>query len=298
MLLSSKIEKEILKPKSSSILELIIIWLIVAGFIVAIYYNAYTTSHNQNQNQITTATNRILTCNNYVFNTFLYVILGLVLIVAICMLNDKIPIIPSFLSNIFIYNRTTTITITTILFNVLLIIIVLLVLLGLIYLTKTTDPNKTLEINVYWFSFIYILASLFYFIYVVSRVLNVFYLGCIIVIIISVITSIIAVKYPHLINPIMKRDIIIAFIFLFVITIIIPFIISDYKLLMKVYIAIIIGFIILFILFLLSEVSDVRNRASQCTIPNYPGEALMITYDIWIILRDVLRLLIFHQLRK
>ena len=277
--------KQQLQLKPSSILELIISWLIVAGLIISIYYNAYTKDplpSTSSPYQVS------LTCDNYVLNTFLYVILGLVLIVSLCMLNDRIPIIPEFLFKFQTNN---------IIFNIILIIIIISLLLGLIYLTKSTDPNRTFVINTYWFGFIYILACIFYFIYQYSRILNVFYLGCIIVIIISITTCIIALEYPYLIDAKMKNNIFFIFIILFIIAIGVPFIIKDIQTLIKIYIVIIIGFIIIFILFLLSEVATLRTKAIQCKIPNYPGEALMITYNIWIILKDVLNLLVLHRLR-
>jgi hypothetical protein len=274
------------QKQPSSILELIISWLIVAGFIIAIYYNAYTKDLSLSSSSTPYQVN--LTCDNYVLNTFLYVILGLVLIVSLCMLNDRIPIIPEFLF---------TFQINNIIFNIILIIIIITLLLGLIYLIKSTDPNRTLLINAYWFGFMYILACVFYFIYQYSRILNVFYLGCIIVLIISISTCIISLEYPYLIDTRMKNNILFIFIILFIVAIGIPFIIKDIQTLIKIYIVIIIGFIILFILFLLSEVATLRIKATQCKIPNYPAESLMITYNIWIIFKNVLNLLVFNRLR-
>jgi FtsH-binding integral membrane protein len=225
------------------------------------------------------------TCDDYVYNTFLYVILGLLLVITLCMINDKLPILPDMIKIIehFGDNLLTLIVIS---------IIIIVLLVTLMYLTKKTDPTNVLLIHTYWSAFIYMLAALLYILYIISRYMGVFKMGILITAIIVGITIYIGYTYPTLITPQMRSILIGALIAVIIISFMSVFLIKDPVTLGYVMVGITIASLLLFIAFLLMEVGKVRENSKTCVVPNYPGESVLIIYDIVIIFENVLRLLI------
>lgn len=160
------------------------------------------------------------------------------------------------------------------------------------YLTKTSDPTNIFRIHAYWGVFIYLLASLLYFLYIVSRYMNVFQIGILITAVIVGITTYIGYTYPTLITPQMRNILIGALIVIIIISFGAIFFVKDPKTLSLIMLFVTVASLLLFIAFLLMEVGKVRENSKTCVVPNYPGESVFIIYDIIIILEDVLRLLI------
>jgi FtsH-binding integral membrane protein len=264
---------------SASLFEILAGSVLVLITIVAIYRKTY------NDGQAPP------TCDNYVLNTFLYVILGLLLIILLCMINDKVPILPDITKMLLKTNG-----------NIWMILLILLVIFGLlllfIYMTKNGDPRNVLLIHAYWGSFIYILAVLLYLLYLISRLFGVFYIGMGITAILVVIVSYIGYTYADLIDPSYRLWLIGALIAIIVIGVVAVLFVRDPIILSAIMLGITIASFVIFVLFLLIEVSIVRQNAKTCIIPNYPAESLLIIYDIFIIFKDILRLLIYGRNSK
>jgi FtsH-binding integral membrane protein len=267
-------DKAILKLKNAagaSLTDIIIGAVLVLFTIAVIYKQTYNNGTKP-------------TCDDYVYNTFLYVILGLLLVITLCMVNDKLPILPDI---------TRIIQITNNLFALFIILILLIAIMGyFMYLTKTSDPTNIISIHVYWGIFIYILASFLYFLYLAARYMNVFQIGMLITAIIVGITSYIGYTYPTLITPEMRTFLIGALIVVILVGVGSVFFVKDPNTLALIMTFVTVASLILFIAFLLMEVGKVRENSKTCVIPNYPGESVFIVYDIIIILMDVLRLLL------
>lgn len=264
---------------SASLFEILAGSVLVLITIVAIYRKTY------NDGQAPP------TCDNYVLNTFLYVILGLLLIITLCMINDKVPILPD-ITKMFLKADD----------NIWIILLIMLVIFGLllffIYMTKNGDPRNVLLIHAYWGSFIYILAVLLYFLYLISRLYGVFYIGMCITAILVVIVSYIGYTYADLIDPSYRLWLIGALIAIIAIGFVAILFVRDPIILSAIMLGITIASLVIFVLFLLIQVSIVRQNAKRCTIPNYPAESLLIIYDIFIIFKDILTLLIYGRNRK
>jgi hypothetical protein len=263
------------KVDGASITEIAIGTLLVLFTIFIIYTKTY---HNGNKP----------TCDDYVYNTFLYVILGLLLLITFCMMNDKITILPDLFS-IFIYSGGSLIAI------LILSIIMIGILIFFMYMTKHTDPTNTVLIHLYWTGFIYTLASLFYLIYLISRNLGIFKTGIIITFIIVIITCFVAIKYPDLLPQSLRYWLIGGLVVNIIVAYGALFLIKDPVIFEYVIIAVTCVSLIIFVLFLILEVSKITENAKTCVVPNYPGESLNIIYDVYAILTNILRLLMSRR---
>jgi FtsH-binding integral membrane protein len=262
---------ELKKADGASLTEIIIGTALVLFTIAVIYKKTY---HDGTKPP---------TCDDYVYNTFLYVILGLLLVITLCMVNDKLPILPDI---------TRLIQLSSNLFVILIMMILMVIIMGVfMYLTKTSDPTNLIRIHAYWGIFVYLLASILYFLYIISRYMNVFQIGILITAIIVGITIYIGYTYPTLITP-ETRNILIG---VLIVTIIIGigsvFFVKDPKTLGIIMTIITVISLLLFIAFLLMEVGKVRENSKTCVVPNYPGESVLIIYDIIIIFKNILSLL-------
>lgn len=275
----SKFLIQLKQAGSASLFEILAGSVLVLLTIVAIYRKTY------NDGQAPP------TCDNYVFNTFLYVILGMLLIITLCMMNDKVAILPD-ITKMFLKADG----------NIWLILLIILVIFGLLlffmYITKTGDPRNVLLIHAYWGGFIYILAVLLYFLYLISRLFGVFYIGIGITAILVGIVSYMGYTYADLIDPSYRLYLIGALIVIIVIGFASILFVRDPIILSAIMLGITIISLVIFVLFLLIEVSIVRENAKKCKIPNYPAESLLIIYDIFIIFNDILRLLIYGRSGK
>lgn len=261
----------------ASILELMAGAVLVLIALFAIYKNTY---HMGTQ---------LPTCENFIYNTYAYVVLGLLLIVVLCMANDKVTILPNIMS---LFGNNSMIM------NIVIIIAIIAILLLFIYLTKSTDAAAhPILVHVFWLCFIYILATLFYILYLLARIAGVWFIGLLITAIVVGITMYIGYKYPGLIPQSAKIWLFVAAVILIVLSLVGPYFIKDMNALIILYAVIAFGFIVIFSLFLLLEADKVREDAKTCVSPNYPGESTMIIYDIYIILNNILQLLLLKKMR-
>lgn len=269
----TEIIKKFKTASGASLTEIIIGTVLVLFTIAVIYKKTYNDG------------TKPPTCDDYVYNTFLYVILGLLLVITLCMINDKLPVLPDIMKIVMNFSGSYLM--------MFVVIILMAVVMGVfMYMTKTSDPTNVLAIHAYWGISVYLLAAFLYFLYIVSRFMGVFQIGMLITAVIVGITIYIGYTYPTLITPEMRKLLLWALLAIIGISFAAGFFIKDPVTLGYVMVGVTIASLLLFIAFLLMEVGKVRENSKTCKVPNYPGESILIIYDIVIILEDVLSLLI------
>ena len=237
--------------------------------------------------------NGILTCDHYVFNTYLYVILSILLVFIVVLLNDYTGIFNSFLismsqGNIFI-----------------VMIIPLLLLLGLMYGLKSIDPNNIFASNIVWLLLIVVLSIFIIPIIWLGRLTNVVGLAGIITVLITLIVGIAGYYYG---DKIITFDwdkylyyalialIIVSFIGIFFLTNANANTISLFFLIVS------IMSLVIFVLLLLSNHKKLKENADKCidgkVVPNYPYESFGIFIKMLNIFQDLIRILGLSKLRR
>ena len=237
--------------------------------------------------------NGILTCDHYVFNTYLYVILSILLVFIVVLLNDYTGIFNSILismsqGNIFI-----------------VMIIPLLLLLGLMYGLKSIDPNNIFASNIVWLLLIVVLSIFIIPIIWLGRLTNVVGLAGIITVLITLIVGIAGYYYG---DKIITFDwdkylyyalialIIVSFIGIFFLTNANANTISLFFLIVS------IMSLVIFVLLLLSNHKKLKENADKCidgkVVPNYPYESFGIFIKMLNIFQDLIRILGISKLRR
>ena len=93
--------------------------------------------------------NGMLTCNNYVLNTYLYIILSILLIFIVVLVNDQFGIFNSFL--LWMIQGT--------MFRIIItFIIILCILIGLLLALKSVNPTNIVASNTIWALLILVLG--------------------------------------------------------------------------------------------------------------------------------------------
>ena len=233
--------------------------------------------------------NGILTCENYVLNTYLYIILSILLIFIVVLINDKFGLFNSFL--IWMSQGS-------ILRIVFIFIIILSILFGLLYALKTINPNNILASNAIWAGLILILGIFLVPTIWYGRLTDVVGLAGILTIIITMIVGYLGYYYG---NEIVTFDwdkyLNIALMVLIITIMIGTFIISisnPDNMMMFYYIVSIISLVI-FVLLLLSNHKKLKENSEKCidgkVVPNYPVESFSIFIKMLNIFTDLIRIL-------
>ena len=233
--------------------------------------------------------NGMLTCNNYVLNTYLYIILSILLIFIVVLVNDKFGIFNSFL--IWMSQGS-------ILRIVFTFMIILSILFGLTYALKTINPNNILASNAIWAGLIlllgiFLIPTIWY-----GRLTDVVGLAGILTIIITIIVGILGIYYGDKIVTFDWDKYLNYALLVLIITIIIgSFIISisNPAYMMMFYYIISIISLVIFVLLLLSNHKKLKENSEKCidgtAVPNYPVESFSIFIKMLNIFTDLIRIL-------
>lgn len=231
--------------------------------------------------------NGMLTCDHYIFNTYLYIILSILLIFMVVLINDQTG---SFNSLIIWMSQGGT-------FRVIIIFILLLVLLfGLLYKLNTVNPNNIVVSNSIWFLLIFILGILLIPTIWIGRLTDVVGLAGILTITITALVGLAGYYYGDMI---VRFDwdyyLNIALFCLIILLVIGTFLITDSDTMMKFFIVISIISVIIFVLLLLSNHKKLKENADKCidgkVVPNYPVESFNIFIKILNIFQDIIHIL-------
>ena len=235
--------------------------------------------------------NGLLTCDHYVLNTYLYILLSVFIIYLIVLINDKTGI---FNGIIYQYGFGT-------------VILILILFIGLIYLLYKIPPQDIFKSNFVWLLLIILLGILIIPIIELSRMTGVLGNAGLYTCIIVIITGLLGYyKGDYIVRFDWDYYLYIGLILLFVISIIGLYYIYIYNppletVLMFIYIMSIISLII-FVLLLLSVHKTLKENAEKCingngtVIPNYPMQSFTIIIKIYNIFTDLVQVLGLRKL--
>ena len=238
--------------------------------------------------------NGFLTCDHYILNTYLYVILAIVLIILLILLNDRYGIFMSALDYLFYGNYISP-------FLSLFILIVLIV--GLSYAITNIPPENILASNAIWLMLIILISFIIIPCIYFGRITNVLGaagLGTVAIVIITGLLGyyygdmIITFDWDYYLGFALVALIIVLFIGMFI-----PMSVSGR--INFIYSTCIIGLII-FVLLLLSYHKNLKQNANKCVdgvmIPNYPLESWSLVIKIVNVLTKLIRILGIRKRRR
>lgn len=216
-----------------------------------------------------------LVCDNYVLNTYLYVVLAFVIMGAVFIIDERFKLMFGLMGMGMMY------------YGVLLLF--LIINFGLIFALHYVDPTNLMASHAIWTTLIMITgfiltASLYLGIYT-----GVLYQAILLTIIATIATGLIGYYYgEQLISVDFEKYLSGALILLVVAYIIGPFFVKD----IAQFYYIMAGIsLVIFILLLLAYNKNIRQRAETCTTPNYPLESFGLIIKIVNVLKDLIILL-------
>ena len=236
--------------------------------------------------------NGSLTCDHYVLNTYLYIILAILLVFMVVLINDKYGIFNSFL---LWMSQGSMIRI------IIICIILLIFLLGLSYALLKVNPNNIVASNTIWTLLILILGiSLIPTIWF-GRLENVVGIAGIFTILITIGVGLLGYYYgDEIVTFDWDKYLNYALMALIGIIFIGMFIIENPETMFNFIFIISILILIIFILLLLSNHKKLKENSEKCidgkTVPNYPVESFNIFIKMLNIFQELIR--IFAMLKK
>lgn len=236
--------------------------------------------------------NGSLTCDHYVLNTYLYIILAILLVFMVVLINDKYGIFNSFL---LWMSQGSMIRI------IIICIILLILLLGLSYALLKVNPNNIVASNTIWTLLILILGiSLIPTIWF-GRLENVVGIAGISTILITIGVGLLGYYYgDEIVTFDWDKYLNYALMALIGIIFIGMFIIENPETMVNFIFIISILILIIFILLLLSNHKKLKENSEKCidgkTVPNYPVESFNIFIKMLNIFQELIR--IFAMLKK
>jgi len=237
--------------------------------------------------------NGILTCDHYILNTYLYVILAIVLIFMLVLLNDKFGVFNSLLDMLYYKNSMPFLT----------VIIILLIFIALGYALAKINPQNIIASNAIWLMLILFITIIILPVIYFGKSTGVVGVAGLITVGIVIATGLLGYYYGDVIITFdWDFYLVIALIALIVVIILAPFFIrTATQAINFIYIISIIGLII-FVLLLLSYQKKLKENANKCIdgqmVPNYPLESWKLVIKIVNVFTDLLRILGIRKLRN
>ena len=219
------------------------------------------------------------TCSHYIFNTYLYIILGLIFMTIMCIVNEtkNILYIPHGIIELIIF---------FILWAILLVFIYKL-------------PQKYYPLtHILWTISIYLLACLMFPIYSLSKDFGVLKIGVLITIGIIVVVSLIGHYFKGIFNFDLRKYLRWALLFLIIAEFVLIYLPIEYNLKINLMIGLSFIGVIIFGLFLLSYTKDLKKRSDECVDANYPKESIKFILSIINLLSDILRIFTLSKTRR
>ena len=231
--------------------------------------------------------NGMLTCNNYILNTYLYIILSILLIFMVVLVNDKFGIFNSLL--MWMYQGS--------MFKIVLIFLLLLsVLIGLSIALVYVNPNNIVASNLIWASLILTLGIFLIPTIWFGRLTDVVGIAGMLTILITIVVGFLGYYYG---NEIVTFDwdkyLNYALIVLILVMIVGPLMITEPSTMYMFYMVVSIIGLIIFVLLLLSNHKQLKQNADKCidgkVVPNYPVESFNIFIKMLNIFQDLISIL-------
>ena len=231
--------------------------------------------------------NGMLTCNNYVLNTYLYIILSILLIFMVVLLNDKFGIFNSLL--MWMYQGSRTRIIVTFL-------LLLALLIGLSIALVYVNPNNIVASNLIWASLIITLGIFLIPTIWFGRLTDVVGIAGMLTILITIVVGFLGYYYgDEIVTFNWDTYLNIALIVLILVIIFGPIMITDPNTMYMFYMVVSIIGLIIFVLLLLSNHKQLKKNADKCidgqVVPNYPVESFNIFIKMLNIFQDLIHIL-------
>ena len=235
-----------------------------------------------------------LTCDHYVFNTYLYIVLAIVLMFIVVLLNDQTGIFNSLLMLMFSGSMIQVI---------ISFIILIIIMIALTYALYHVNPTNILASNTIWLSLIFIIGLTLIPTIMLGRLTDVVGLAGIATLVITIVVGLLGYYLgAKIVTFNWDTYLNVALGFLIAVIIFGPFFITTAEGMMSfIYIISIISLII-FVLLLLSNHKKLKENSDKCidgkVVPNYPVESYGIVIKIVNIFSDLIRILAIRKLRK
>lgn len=226
--------------------------------------------------------NKIRTCDDYILNSYLYVILAfLILALTVTSISEFSEVEKMLMRNI----------------NTLTLIITLVIYVGIYYKFYNTDARNQIQLHLLWLLLVVILAVMLFLPLKIMTMTDLFYQTIVITLFIVIITSFIGIKYgKELISVNFDKYLRWALLFLILLSFAIIFFPQLFAGMNRYQIMMMMGVLglVIFILLLLSYNNKLKERADNChkdNNPNYPLESINLYIKILNIMMDVFRIL-------
>ena len=211
-------------------------------------------------------------CDNYIINSYLYVVLGFVIMGISVLINNKFDLIRKLGMIGFIVS------------------FILSIILILIF--HRINNNDLFNLHLIWSLFFLVLGYSLTITLIVYNNSNILYTGIMMTILVTIFTGLIGYYYGEYIPENIDNYLFIALILLILVRIFGPSFVNDVN---KFYYLMAFVGLIIFILLLLSYHKKMRNNSLKCKtdskLPNYPNEAMGLIIKIRNVLQDILRIL-------
>lgn len=232
-----------------------------------------------------------LTCDHYVLNTYLYIILAILLVFMFVLLNDQFGIFYSLLNVLFQTNPFIG------------FIVILLLIIGLTIAIHYVDPANILLSNLVWLLLILLIGLLIIPTILFARLTNVTGLAGLLTVVIVIVTGLLGYYLgDKIITFDWDRYLRWALMALIVVSVFGPMFIKTPEGMIQFYYGISIAGLIIFILLLLSNHKKLKENADKCIdgkmVPNYPLESYGIFIKIVNVFQDLVRILGIRKLTR
>ena len=231
--------------------------------------------------------NGMLTCDNYVLNTYLYIILAILLMVMVVLVNDKFGIFNSLL--LWMSQGSMFRIVGT-------FIIIICISFGLLIALYKIKPTNIAASNMIWATLILTLGIFLIPTIWFGRLTNVVGLASMLTILITIVVGFLGYYYGNeIVTFNWDKYLNYALLVLICVIIIGPYMITNPDSMYIFYMTISIVGLIIFVLLLLSNHKQLKQNADKCidgqAVPNYPMESFNIFIKMLNIFQDLIRIL-------
>ena len=236
--------------------------------------------------------NGFLTCDHYVFNTYLYIILAFMLMMLVILINDK----TGFFNSIIMWMGG-----GSFMRAILILFIMFGIIIGLTYLLTTIDPKNILASNLVWLALVLFFGILLIPIVWLGRLFGVVAIAVLITIGITIIIGLLGYYYgDKIVTFDWDKYLMYALFVVIIVSLMAPWFMKTQEDVITYIYVMSSVILVIFILLLLSNHKKLKENADKCidgqVIPNYPLESWQLVIKIHQIFRNTLNLMIARRL--
>jgi len=266
-------------PDNYALLKIFCTLVIIVLVCIAIGHNAFK--------------NGELTCDHYILNTYLYVILAVLLIFMLILLNDKYGVFNSLL-DLFFYNASSPF---------ISFLIMLALIIGLSYAIVHIPPQNVIASNAIWLLLVMLITLILIPSIYFGRVSGVIGMAGLITIGIVVATGLVGYYYgDSLITFDWDTYLMWALIGWIVVFVLGMLLVKTADGMVSFIYTMSIASLVIFVLLLLSYFKKLKANAAKCVdgtvVPNYPLESWNLIIKIANVLTDIIRILGIRKMRR